>query len=207
MEKNFVPDKKLKRKLVKRWLPTQRGYKVRATIGWILAAIAAVIFIGVTLMPLFFDDRLVTILLFAAAGLGIALIPGIIAHSLFYNAVRKGGEPYGIMRSEFLYVNKTGIQFGYHDVRDTDNPASVRVYQIGFGVIQSVNYDERGGMVTVTGEYEQLSYRDMSLDQLIYRYQAGPFINNTFSFLLYFKDKEVFLDLLRDKELLTVSRV
>lgn len=207
MEKNFVPDKKLKRRLVKKWLPTQRGYKVRATIGWILAAIAAVLFIGTVVAYALSDADQPALWLIVLMALGIALIPGIIAQSLLYNAVRKGGEPYGIMRSEFLYVNKTGIQFGYHDVRDTDEPVSIDVYQIGFGVIQSVDYDEPDGMVTVTGEYERLYYRDMSLDQLVCRYQAGPFINNTFSFLLYFVDKEVFLDLLREKELLTVSSV
>lgn len=84
---------------------------------------------------------------------------------------RKFGDPFTSMRELFLYANESGIQFGYHDTRDSRDPRSMQVWQIAYSNIARV--DRKGGLVTVTGRVELVEYQDMTANRIRSSYTKG----------------------------------
>lgn len=182
---------------------SQKRYK--SAQGWkkLNAISMALVILGIlfAFMPVILignSESLVKAILFGA-GLLCSVVPFCVAYIVRSKATRKYGKPYEEMQKMFLYSNDSGIQFGYHDKYDRDEPASVNVYQIAYGNIVKVEYIASESTFFIYGRVELLEYEDMSSNRIKHSYtkgQLGDF--SSFSFFDCFDKASDFEEVLRE---------
>ena len=144
------------------------------------------------------SESLVKAILFGA-GLLCSVVPFCVAYIVRSKATRKYGKPYEEMQKMFLYSNDSGIQFGYHDKYDRDEPASVNVYQIAYSNIVKVEYIASESTFFIYGRVELLEYEDMSSNRIKHSYTKGQFGDfSSFSFFDCFDKASDFEEVIRE---------
>ena len=185
---------------------TQKRYK--SAQGWkklnaisMALVILGILFVFMPVMPVILvgnSEFLVKAILFGA-GLLCSVVPFCVAYIVRSKATRKYGKPYEEMQKIFLYSNDSGIQFGYHDKSDRDEPASVNVYQIAYSNIVKVEYIASESTYFIYGRVELLEYEDMSSNRIKHSYTKGQFGDfSRFSFFDCFDKASDFEEILRE---------
>lgn len=182
---------------------SQKRYK--SAQGWkkLNAVSMALVILGIlfVFMPVILvrnSEFLVKAILFGA-GLLCSVVPFCVAYIVRSKATRKYGKPYEEMQKIFLYSNDSGIQFGYHDKYDRDEPASINVYQIAYSNIVKVEYIANESTYFIYGRVELLEYEDMSSNRIKHSYTKGQFGDfSSFSFFDCFDKANNFEEVLHE---------
>ncbi len=139
-------------------------------------------------------------LLWVSIGVGtaIASVLLVIDAGLYFLGIRRYGDPYVNMMRPFLYTNRSGIQFGYHNFKDKKMPESMDVWQIAYPNVQCIVVDERKGWITVQGRVESIQYYNLMENRIKHSYTDGQFGDfGSFSFFDCFSDRKNFFNCLK----------
>ena len=202
MTKYYKFDRKLKKRMLSKWLNSQKKHKVNRIIGYALYAVAAAICVG---CYVFVTSRATDIgqpraLSFGMIGFFVGVIFGSIPFAIGQAVINKSkkeyGRPYCRMTREFLYVDDKGIQFGYHNT-ENKYTASMDVYQILYEDINRVTYDETYNIVTIMGCGQLIAYDDYSSHRINKALSERKFYaDSCYSFILAFEEQTEFLNLI-----------
>ncbi len=200
MEKYFKYNKKLKDQMVKKWINSQKSWRVRKNIAGVLFVLGVLIIVSfclvVTIGTKGADVGATVGNLAIAFGTGLIFgcIPIFVGQAVYIKGKRKFGEPYISMTNEFLFINDSGFQLGFHNTANKLNQ-SMDVYQIANENITRIYYDQDLNLLTIIGSAELIAYDDLSIKRINYANSQRKFYNNSpFSFILAFDEQQEFLD-------------
>lgn len=198
-EKYYNVDSKKFRALTKAWYTKKKSWKWLSLLRWAffllgVAAIAAAVYFAMTLTV----SDFMAVFTILCTGLICSFLPFCLAYVTKMQAIRHVGKPFSAMKEMFLYSNRSGIQFGYHDRYDRKWNNSMIVHQIAYENIHHVEVDQKYKMLTVIGRTERIEYIDMVADRIAYRFTNGQFGDTaSFSFFICFENEGAFYDELR----------
>ncbi len=185
--------------LIKKWYTQKRSWKVLHLLSWffVVAGVAAIVGMTVAaLQPPVPAGTAVWTMIMGGAVMAFPLF--IFAYVTKTQAVRCVGKPYTAMLRPFLYSNRSGIQFGYHDRYDFKWDNSMIVHQIAYVNIHHVEMDQQKHLLTVVGRTERVEYEDALAGIIAYRFTDGQFGDMAnFSFFLAIEDEQAFFENLK----------
>ncbi len=189
------------KKLTKKWLNKKTKWKKYKLCICILTVTAILLF-GLCIYsigkPTNYQEAAI-IGIAAAVGAILAIFPILAAVTVYFQGIKKIGDPFANMSRMFLFTNYSGIQFGYHDKVKGKNPEAMNVWQIAYKNIQWVNIDTRQRLITVYGRTEMVEFADMSTGRVARKFTSGQFGEfGSFSFFDCFDKREQFLQALRE---------
>lgn len=198
-DRYYNVDSKKFRALAKAWYTQKKAWKWLSLLSWAflllgVAVIAASVYFAATLTV----SDFMAVFTILCVGAFCAFLPFCFAYITRKQAIRHVGKPFSAMKEMFLYSNRSGIQFGYHDRYDRKWVNSMIVNQIAYENIHHVEVDQKNKLLTVIGRTERIEYIDMIADRIAYRFTNGQFGDKaSFSFFICFENEEDFYDELR----------
>ncbi len=191
---NIVQDKYAA--LIKSWYTQKWSWKMLHLLSWLFLLAGVTAIVGMTVMalqpPVPAGDAVWTMIL---GGVAMACPLFCFAYVTKTQAVRCVGKPYTAMRNPFLYSNRSGIQFGYHDCYDFKRANSMIVHQIAYANIHHVEMDRAQSLFTVVGRTERVEYEDVTTGRIAYEFTSGQFGDMaSFSFFLALENEQEFFD-------------
>ncbi len=195
-ERYYKVDKDKFGQLVKNWYRQKKSWKWLNVLFWafmILGLVPLAIGIHNAMAPTV--PSMDAFVLLITGGAIVSFPFYIFAYVTKSQAIRHVGKPFTSMRDIFLYSNRSGIQFGYHDRYDRKSAGSAIVHQIAYENIHHVEVDDTLKMVKVIGRTERVEYYNLFTNRIDYRFTDGQFGDMaSFSFFLGIEDEESFFD-------------
>ena len=201
-EKYYIINIDLKKKLLKKYINNQNGYKNWSVTGDFLKILAVVIPIAticIFVIPVLNTEDLL-MNFFAGLGVGSVFfcISFVIGHVIKNHGVFIYGQPYIVRNGEYLIISDNGVKLGYHYIEDTENNDSIDVYQIPKENINAVIYNPEYHFVTIIGEARLISYDDIQRNIINEKNSQRKFYSNSpFEILLAFEEEEEIVKLLK----------
>ncbi len=180
--------------LKKNWCKAKKAWKGMSILFWCvmvlgLVPVAAGVYNAVQPTVPSVD----AFVLLIVGGVVVAIPIYLIAYLIRSQTMRILGKPYSAMQAIFLYSNRSGIQFGYHDRYDRKWMKSAIVHQIAYENIHHVEVDDTYKLLTVIGRTERVEYSNLDTGREAYRFTSGQFGDMaSFSFFLCFEDEAAF---------------
>ncbi len=207
-ERYFKVDKDKFGRLVKNWYRQKKSWKWLNVLFWafmILGLVPLAIGIHNAMAPTV--PSMDAFVLLITGGAIVSFPFYIFAYVTKSQAIRHVGKPFTSMRDIFLYSNRSGIQFGYHDRYDRKSAGSAIVHQITYENIHHVEIVEAAKLVRVIGRTERIEYINMVENRIAYRFTNGQFGDMAdFSFFMAFDDEQAFFDELKAHNI-TITKV
>ncbi len=193
MTKYFKYDPELKKRMLSKWLNSQKKFRISRAVSCTLYVLAAFVCFACFGIFEFTAVGLVT-------GAIFGIIPLTIGQVVFNKSRSECGRPYNRMTKEFLCVDDMEIQFGYHNTQNKYT-ASMDIYQIQFEDINKFKFDEEYNIVSIMGCGQLTVYDDYSLGRINRSLSERKFYSNSwYSFILAFEEQHEFLELLNRKK-------
>ena len=206
MTKYYKFDSELKKQMLKKWLNSQKNFRIARVVSIVFYIVALLVCIGFLLLVslLSNDGGDNSALSSNAIGLLVGIIFGLIPFSIgqvVYNKSKNEyGRPYCRMTNEYLCTDEKGIQFGYHST-ENKYTESMDVYQILYEDINHIDFDEVHNIVTIVGTGELLVYDNFSTKRINRQLSGRRFYgNSSYSFISAFEEQREFLDLIRSQK-------
>lgn len=202
MEETYYQfDKKEFSRLTKKFCKKKKSWKMLNLLSWLFVAggIAPIVIMSIaaadpTVPP---GDAVYTMIM---VGIAMSCLPFCLAYVTKNQTIRHLGKPYSVMRNMFLYTNKSGIQFAYHDRYHKKWPANTMCDQIAYENIHHVEVDQAQQLFTVVGRTERVEYINMQTNRIGFEFTNGQFGDMaSFSFFLCFENEQKFFDILKEK--------
>ena len=200
-EKYYVVNKRLKRKLLKKYIKNRTGYKKWAIISSILNIFALcilVFFIVLGYVGLEGKEMNLDIIV-AALGMGVffGCFPFVIANYIITKVKREYGFPYNTLERECFFISDDGIKFGYHDI-ESEYVTNMDVYEIPIRNINDVKYDSEYNILTIIGVAKLTSYDDFQSKKINYEASQQRFYSDSpYEIMLPFDESEEIVKLLK----------
>ena len=200
-EKYYTINTDLKKKLLKKYINNQSGYKKWVIISKILKILSLVIIVGLVAMAYlsFKDLDTFWIGIFSALGLGLAFasVPFITGHVIKLSGDNKYGESYIVEDREFLIISDEGVKAGYHE-KNSELPDSWGVYEISKENMNAVIYDSENHIIIFIGEGKLTLYDDMQRKIINEKRSQRKFYENSpYEIMLAFNEEEEIVKLLK----------
>lgn len=184
--------------LSKQYCKSQPGWKTVRIASTLCFLLGVLCIVGLPL-KIGMQDPVGMLLLFAA-GIIFGAIPLSIGYVILNQGRIKCGDPFTSMSKVFLYSNRSGIQFGYHDCRKRQLPESMEVWQIAYPNINYVEVDRASQLVKICGNVELVQYDDITRNRVRSSFTKGQLGTGSFKFFLCFTDQQAFFDNLKNND-------
>lgn len=201
-EKYYTINTDLKKKLLKKYVNNQDGYKKWGIIANILKISPLFIIVGLVAMVYILlkdlDTLLIGILSVVGAGAVFSSATFVTGHVIKLSGDSKYGRPYSVRNREYLIISDNGVKLGYHYIEDKENNDSIDVYQIPRENMNAVIYNPEYHFVTIIGEARLISYDDIQRNIINEKNSQRKFYSNSpFRILLAFDEEEEIVKLLK----------
>lgn len=200
----FVPE--LKKQMLKKWLNSQKKFRIARVVSIIFYIVAILVCVGCFMVVALLSNDGVGHSALSSNAIGLitgflfGLIPFSIGQVVYNKSKNEYGRPYCRMTNEYLCTDEKGIQFGYHST-ENKYTESMDVYQILYEDITHIDFDEAHNIVTIVGSGELLVYDDISTKRINRQLSGRRFYSNSpYSFILAFEEQREFLDLIRSQK-------
>ena len=201
-EKYYVVNNELKKKLLKKYVNNQVGYKKWGIISNILKISPLFIISGVVIITYVslkdLDTLLIGILAVLIIGVVFSFVTFGIGHVIKNHGVFIYGQPYIVRNREYLIISDNEVKLGYHYLEDTENNDSIDVYQIPRENMNAVIYNPEYHFVRIIGEARLISYDDIQRTIINEKNSQRKFYSNSpFEIMLAFDEDEEIVRLLK----------
>ena len=201
-EKYYVVNNELKKKLLKKYVNNQVGYKKWGIISNILKISPLFIISGVVIITYVslkdLDTLLIGILAVLIIGVVFSFVTFGIGHVIKNHGVFIYGQPYIVRNREYLIISDNEVKLGYHYLEDTENNDSIDVYQIPRENMNAVIYNPEYHFVRIIGEARLISYDDIQRTIINEKNSQRKFYSNSpFEIMLAFDEEEEIVKLLK----------
>ncbi len=200
-EKYYTINTDLKKKLLKKYINNQSGYKNWSITGNFLKILAVVLFIAmiyIFIIPeLNTEDLLNGIILGLVSGSLFFCISFVIGHVIKLSGDNKYGGSYIVEDREFLIISEERVKAGYHE-KNSELPDSWGVYEISKENMNAVIYDSENHIIIFIGEGKLTLYDDMQRKIINEKRSQRKFYENSpYEIMLAFDEEEEIVKLLK----------
>ena len=200
-EKYYTINTDLKKKLLKKYINNQSGYKKWIVIANILKILSLAIIVGLVAIVYVIlkgsDTLLLGIFLALGAGAAFASVTLVTGHVIKLNGDNKYGGSYIVEDREFLIISDEGVKAGYHE-KNSELPDSWGVYEISKENMNAVIYDSENHIIIFIGEGKLTLYDDMQRKIINEKRSQRKFYENSpYEIMLAFDEEEEIVKLLK----------
>ena len=200
-EKYYTINTNLKKKLLKKYVNNQNGYKNWSVIGDFFKILSVVLFIAMIYILVIPELGTEYLLRNLAVALGVGLVFLIVFFTIGYAIKTHGiciyGQPYFGMVRENILISENEVKLIYHNL-ENENSNSIDLYEIPKENINAVIYNKEYHFVEILGEARLISYDDIEMTIINEKNSQRKFYHDSpFEIMLAFDEEEEIVSLLK----------